>query len=300
MDHPNFEVIHVGGNCYTVNDRGQTVAIVTSQGYIDWLLRSPMDRGKLIREVRKETHMCYTRGLKLMLVCPHLRPIAPEGTAARLADFSYRVEDHGRRLVLVGEGESKRGDFVNRTEAELTTDERGIRYEWRLTTTITNASDAPQPIHHLEYNNVYPSLAGRCFLFAPQKQYNCTLMTDADGEVWAFPHQHQMHYGRKIAALEFAEGSTAGFFGESTGSPVVIVDRCTAPPDWAICDMYYDLHCMARAEGAWAPDETFEVEYRVKYLTDAESKEMRSRARSVPVTDADRESHQCPDRKSVV
>jgi hypothetical protein len=133
-------------------------------------------------------------------------------------------------------------------------------------TAITNQADKPIEIPNLEYNNVYPGKAGRCMMFAPTKEYSCTLMVDRDGVVWKYPHQHVMHYRHKIAQHTFAPGSLSGFFGEETGNPVVVCHRGSTAPDWAICDMYYDLHCCGRPERAMQPGETWDFDYTIKYL----------------------------------
>jgi hypothetical protein len=145
----------------------------------------------------------------------------------------------------------------------------------------------------IEYNNVYPAGTGRCMLFEPEKVYDRTLMVDRDGTVWDFPHQHCMHYTRKIRELDFAEGTLAGFFGEDL-NPVVIVDRSSLPPDWAICDMYYDLHCGARPTGPIEPGTEYTWRYRVKYLDGGESAPLMRQAKHVPVTAEDYRSHHWP------
>jgi hypothetical protein len=161
-------------------------------------------------------------------------------------------------------------------------------------TVITCTADGPSDLAGIEYNNIYPGKAGRCFMFADSKEFDCTLLTDRAGVVWRFPHQHLMHYSRKIRELAFAPGSIGGFFGQPDGGPVVVVDKASAPPTWAICDMYYDLHCCARAEGPVQPGQTFTFDYTVKYLSGDESRAMLDTARDVVVTDEDRARHAYP------
>ena len=283
MTSPRFEIADIGNNCYTINDRNRTVAIITSQGYIDWLLKSPMQDGPLIAEIRKETHLSYTLGLKLLLITPT--------PATVLKGFSYRVQNGGSQLVLSGRGETADGKFTSETIAVLHPDDKMSRYEWDMETMITNATGEPIAIRGLEYNNVYPGKAGRCLCFAPEKEYNSTLMVDRDGIVWRFPHQHMMHYGRKISKLNFDVGTMAGFFGEQTGNPVVIVKDSPVEPDWGICDMYYDLHCCARTPEGFKPGEKLTFRYTVKYLGKLESEKwVAAAARPVPV-DADDWAH---------
>jgi len=283
MATPSFELVDIGDDCYTINDQGRTVAIVTSQGYIDWLLRSPMEDGPLLTSIRKETHLSYTLGLKLELITPT--------PPTRLKQLSHRIEADGARLVLIGEGETEDGTFRSETTAILGTDDNAARHEWELETVITCTAKGPAELRWIEFNNVFPGLAGRCMLYAPQKEYNCTLMVDRDGVVWNFAHQHLMHYTAKISELQFAPGTMAGFFGEETGSPVVITRESSLAPDWAICDMYYDLHCGARPSGPIEPGEQHTFRYTVKYLGQAESAKLLEAARPVPVVEQDYATH---------
>ena len=283
---PEFQVADIGKGCHTVNDRGRTVAIVTSQGYIDWLLQSPLARGGLVRSIPKETHLSYVLGLKLMLTTP-----TPE---TWLRELSHRIEEDGARLVLCGRAATHARDFTSETTAVLACNHATGRYEWELQTIIACTAEEPVKLPWIEYNNVYPGKCGRCMLFAPTKEYNCTLMVDRDGAVWRFPHQHLMHYSAKISRLHFAVGTMGGFFGEHTGNPVVVVTESNLPPDWAICDMYYDLHCGARPDGPIQPGRKLTFRYQVKYLGAAESKKLLAASKPIPVDKNDWTLHTCP------
>ncbi|OPZ25177.1 MAG: hypothetical protein BWZ02_02574 [Lentisphaerae bacterium ADurb.BinA184] len=282
-----FSITPIGDGCHVLNERDRTVAIVTSQGYIDWLLRGPATPGPLLHGIRKETHLSYVLGLKLLLHMPHL-------SDARMTGFQARIGDDGRTATLTGEAVSADGRFASTTSATIHVNPVTEWYEWDLTTVLQCRADQPVELSWIEYNNIYPAGCGRCMLFAPEKKYHSTLMVDSAQRVWEFPHQHTMHYGRKIPALTFARGSLAGFFGEQDGSPVCIVHESDLEPDWAICDMYYDLHCGARTAGPIVPGEEVKWRYTIKYLTPAESRPFIEAARPVPVTDADREQHLAP------
>ena len=288
MFSPSFSVTQLGDGQYTINDGGRTVALISSQGYVDWLLTSPSQPGPLLTRIEKETHLCYTLGFKFMLVTPT--------PATELQHFSYHLEDHDTRLVLEGTGKSMDGAFTSFTTAELSLDAGSGRYRWSLDTTITCTAPVATPIRTLEYNNVYPARTGCCMLFTPQKEYSCTLMTDADGVIWRFPHQHQLHYSRKINQLPFADGSIAGFFGEPAphGYPVVEVVSSTLPPNWAICDMYYDLHCMALPPGSAEPGDSYRFRYLIKYLDPLEAERMLQMSRPAPITLDDWDAYDMP------
>jgi len=287
MPQPQFEVVPLGNQCYTINDNGRTVATISSQGFIDWLLHSPLQPGPLVTEIIKETHLCYTLGLKMQL-----NVLTP---ATNLTAFSYQLEEDNACVVLIGEGLSADGHFSSRTVATLAVNRTASGYYWQFATTIS-CVDGPATLHGIEYNNVYPRNTGCCMLYTPRKEYSCTLMTDSDGVIWRFPHQHMMHYSVKISQLEFATGTMAGFFGEPApaGYPVVTVLDSDLPPDWAICDMYYDLHCMARISGTVQTGESWNFRYEIKYLDDVDASPLLLKSQPVRVTLDDWEIHDYP------
>jgi len=289
MSQPLFEVVELGENRWIINDRGRTVATVTNQGGIDWLLKSPMDDGPLITKIEKDCHLANTVGLRLAaFVPPSMRAVG-----GSMQPLEWRLENPSRLWLRSGVG-SDDGEFSSVTTAVLTTDERATRYEWHLDTEFVYHGKEPKLFPTLEFDNVYPSLAGRCFLYAPRKQYRWTLMNDADGVIWRCPHQHTLHYGCKIPDVRFGPGSWAGFFGETTGSPVVVVDECDAEPFWAICDMYYDLHCQVRYTKPIQPGQTLRYRHKVKYLSDAESQKLVDASRTFNITEEDRRAHSAP------
>lgn len=283
-----FSVEDIGAGCWTINDAGKTVAYVTSQGYVDWLLKSPSQEGPKLTSLRKETHLEYTLGLKLVL--------APPDLGLALVDKRWELLEEGRRVKLTGVSKSSDGRFEAVTEAILSADRDGGRYLWTCHTAILCSSPTPVTLAGLEFNNIYPGKCGRCFMFAADKEFDRTLMVDRAGAVWEFPHQHLMHYtaSGKFDPLQFAEGTVAGFFGKEKESPVVEVIRSSLTPCWAICDMFYDLHCQALTPKPIQPGEKLEFDYVVKYLAEAESMALKARARRVPVTAADRVKYDYP------
>jgi len=283
---PCFEVIPVNDGCHVVNDGGKTIALVSSQGSIDWLIRSPIEPGHRISHIEKETHLSYVQGLKIDLVPPHPHLL--------LRQFDYQLAEDGSTVTLIGDSRSEDGKFEARAEAELSVCERGARYEWLFRSTLACLSKEPVDISGIEFTNVYPGGCGGCFLYAPQKKFTDTLMTDREGSVWRFPHQHTMHYSPKIEKLRFAKGTLAGFFGESTGSPVVEVRESTLEPDWAICDMYFDLHCLVRVPKPLKKGHIHRYEALIRYLSDTESRALLQRARPIQITDQDRRTHDFP------
>jgi len=289
MSQPQFEMVDLGHNRWVINDHGRTVATVTNQGGIEWLLKSPMDEGPLVTNIVKDNHLANTTGLRLAgFVPPSMRVVG-----GAMGPLQWRLENPSRMWLRSGVT-SDDGEFTSVTTAVLTTDDRTTRYEWRLDTEFTFHGKEPKHFPILEFQNIYPGLAGRCFLYAPRKEYRWTLMNDAEGTIWRFPHQHTLHYGIKIPDLRFGPGSWAGFFGEPTGSPIVVVDSCDDEPYWGICDMYYDLHCQVRFSKPIQPGQTLRYRHKVKYLSDAESQKLVDASRAVSVTDEDRRSHAAP------
>jgi len=291
MTTPQFEFVSIGNDCYLINDGPRTVAIVTSQGFIDWLLSSPMQEGPLLTSIRKETHLSYTLGFKMQLNVLHIDPVASGGT--KLKRVEHRIEPDGD-LVLTADCASSDGLFTSRTVARLGTDPLRSRYQWQFDTVLRYGGAEPVELTGIEFNNVYPSFAGRCMLFEPQKQFQSTLMVDSQGTAWRFPHQHTLHYSPTIDRLHFATGTVAGFFNEAAGNPVVIVEEGTFEPTWAICDMYYDLHCIAKVGRAVEPGEEMRYAYQVKYLGRVESEKLMADARQVEVPSETHERYQYP------
>ncbi|MGI6496770.1 MAG: hypothetical protein ACOX5G_11945 [Kiritimatiellia bacterium] len=271
---PAFTFRDINLGCFAIDGQGRTVATVTPQGYIDWVLVSPADDGPLIREVPCETHLCYVMGLKMLLNLP-----SPCGEQVAL---ERELLDNGRSVRLSGVSRDPGDLWRGHTAATLSPNPATGRLEWAFETSLEYLGDRAIDVESLEYNNVYPGTVGRCMLFAPQKTHSSTILVDRDGVPWKFPHQHSMHYSRKIRTLRFAAGSMAGFFGEKL-NPVVVVEESSFEPDWAICDMYYDLHCMCRVPRPIQPGETLFWRYRVKYLDEAESAPVTGRARHIPV-----------------
>ncbi|MCX7934901.1 MAG: hypothetical protein N3A66_06540, partial [Planctomycetota bacterium] len=185
------------------------------------------------------------------------------------------------------------GKLAGEHRAEISLDAETGRYRWYLSAVLRSMASAPMALKWLEYTNVYPAGTGRCMLFTPQKRYDRTILTAADGQAWEFPHQHTLHYTVKINDLSFAVGSLGGFFLEEL-NPVVIVQEATMPPDWAICDMYYDLHCGARPAGEIAPGAEHRFIAEIKYLDRQEAEPLVQRARRVPITAEDYRRYHFP------
>ena len=258
---------------------------MTSQGYVDWLIYEPDQPGVLITKLYKETHLSYTLGLKF-----ELRTQTP---ATELQRLTYEIAPDGSEVHLHGVCETVDGQFGSSTDARLFLGTDG-RYRWDVETTIDNRSRETKDLPAIEYNNVYPGKAGRCMLFAPTKEYSATIVTDSHGEAWTFPHQHMMGYGNKLAALNFAVGSIGGFAGEPDGNPSVEVTKASHEPQWAICDMYYDLHCCGRLSSPLEPGGMIRYSYTIRYLSPTESADLDARAKPIPVTTEDWQAHDYP------
>lgn len=277
MRVPHLSIEQINFGCFAINDGDRTVAIVTPQGYIDWVQISPDDEAARIREVPCPTHLCYVMGLKIVLHLPHICDLHDSPAKCEIAP-------DGASLRLTADSHDAAGSWRGHHEATLAVNPVTRRYEWSLKTSLACVADKPvvPAKNWIEFNNVYPGTVGRCMLFAPQKTHSSTIMVDRDGVAWKFPHQHSMHYTFKINRLDFADGTIAGFFGEAM-NPVVEIKKSAFVPDWAICDMYYDLHCGCRVPRAIEPGETLSWDYTVRYLDAAESEKIAGHARHIPV-----------------
>lgn len=290
---PSFEVHPVNNGGHVINDRGKTVALVTRHGYVDWLLRSPDEEGECVDHIHKDTHLSYIRGLKFTLYVPYLTDaVGRTGTIITTIDF--RVEQGGSRLILIGLGRQPAGCFESRTEAALEVSADGRRYEWKLHTSITSLLDEAHALQGIEYNNLCPARSYRGILHPGEKEFTRTLMEDEEGTVWEFPHQHALHYGRKLRNLKFGQTSWAGYFDSANGCPVITVTQSHLPLHWEICDMYYDLHCSARAPYDFRPRETIAFSYAIGYLFVDEAKAFSQNVRRIEVNDSDRDARERP------
>ena len=287
-DSTGFECRTLPGGGYAIDDAGGTVALVSPFGVVDWLRRQPGRRSERHTKLRKPTHNCYTLGLKLEL--PTITPLS-SATSVTVA-----VAEDRRRAVLRLECISQDGNFRSSVEATLAATAPEGSYAWRLEYTVTCVATSPVEIPWIEFANVLPARTGECFLLAPHKKFSSVLMCDRDGTVWNFPHQHSLHYSSagKIPALHFARGTWAGWFVDRDGCPIVEVEDCDLTPDWAICDMFYDLHCGARVEHPIKPGESVRYVARVRYLDESRGRQLLENARAIPITDDDRERHLWP------
>src|SRR5690606_4258014 len=103
-----------------------------------------------------------------------------------------------------------------------------------------------------------------------------------------------LHYGKKLKTLRFGTQSWAGFFGSKNSCPVITVSKSDLPLHWEICDMYYDLHCAARAPREFAAKEITSFSYTIKYLDPAEARRWAHGARTIPIDQNDRQKHNYP------
>jgi len=287
VNSPAFEFCGLGDGNLALNDRGRTVALVTRHGYIDWILRSPAEEGPRFDRMTAGTHPGDVLGLRLALCLPSL-------TEANMTDIRGEPGGNGATATLLGEAVSGDGSFSSRTIATLRVNARTNWYEWDLVTTARCLADKPVNLSWIEYNSIYPASCGRRMLLAPEKRYHSTMLVDSAGVVWAFPHQHVLHYGAKIRQLHFGQSSVAGFFGEQGGSPVCVLRESSLEPDWDICSKSYSLRCGSRCSAPVRPGQEMRWRYSVKYLTPAQSRPLLQAARPIPVTAADWQRHTCP------
>lgn len=283
---PVFQVNAVNNGGYVINDRGRTVALISKHGYVDWLLRTPHEAGELITHIPKETHLSYVRGLKFNLEVPYLRDQQTR-IGTRIESISFTLGECNEELWISAQGRREDGRFRSLTKAHLSLSSDGLRYEWRLSTTISHLGDTPHTLSEIEYNNILPGQAYRGILHLGEKEFSRTLCEDAEGVVWEFPHQHAYHYGRKLRPLTFGKRSWAGFFDSQAGCPVVTVMESDLPLHWGICDMYYDLHCAAAPPHTFSPGEEVRFDYKISYLLPDEAAALSRHTQRVAFTEAE-------------
>jgi len=289
MYKPNFTVNDIGGKCYTINDNEKTVAVISSQGIIDWLLHFTVDRGETITELKKEPHLSYINGFKIELVS--------KTPATFLSEIEFELTNGQTELLITAVSYSDDNTFKSVTKALLYVCEEGSLYQWKLDTTITSIAERDIAMNSVEYNNLYPHGVGRCMLFEREKLYSHTLIEDKSGDFWAFPHQHAMHYSAKIEELGLQGGNIAGFFGEPCPEKcyTVQVTYSNAVTDWAICDMYYDLHCLLRvADGVFKPGNSLTAQYIVTAILPSDADNLLSAAKQIPVNEDNLKTHDYP------
>ena len=275
------------GNCYAIDDGEKTIATISSQGVVDWLLRTPRDEGHLVELLRKETSLDHTLGVKIELKSQH-----PKGF---LRTLEITPSADGQSIHHKATGETADGAYQSVCDYDLRVEGKGdaSRYYWDLAMTIQYVGKEPrllmdkrpdrQPF--LEFTNVYPGKTGRGMFFAKEKEYTHTLISDVDDVVWSFPHQAKWHYGAHLRALQLKVGTFGAFAGFSEGALKTTVLESNLVPTWGICDMYKDLHCSAFAPKTVQPGESFFYRCRIEFVSVAETDALLQKARLIPVTE---------------
>jgi len=277
----SFEKINLESHVLSIGN--STVALITPQGYVDWVQPGPAFESAKITEIRKETHLCHVLGTKFNLHFCHL--------TEEMDAFDFQVTADS--AIITAESHSPDGLFRAKHIAEITLNSETGLYEWVVTASLVLCSEKPVSVPWLEYTNVYPTAAGRCMLYEPEKKFRHILMNDSDGTVWDFPHQHTLHYRKKIEKLTFNQGGFAGFFCESL-NPCVTVEQSTFMPDWAICDMYYDLHCGLRPDKDLDSRSEISVRSRIHYMNRERGEALVRESKQIPITEEDYAAHEFP------
>jgi len=281
-----FSVRSINLDCSAIDDAtGQTVAYVTPQGWVDWLLREPGQPGEHLESIDKETHLGNVRGLKFNLHVQH-------PSTGTIRGIDIRTSAQGNKVIVSAQSTRDNG-LRAECRAELGVSADTGRYEWHLVTRLECTSPTPLDLPWIEYNNILPAATGGRFLFERRKKFNRFLIEDKDGVVWEFPHQHVLDYRpynggqeRKPIPLRGAAGNWGGFFGEAW-NPVLTVDACDGEPCWGICDAYLDFHCSTRFNRAMQPGEARTWRYHIHWLDADQAKQLQANARRYPVSEAD-------------
>jgi len=285
MNKQGFTTASLNLDCTAINHNGRTVAVVSPQGHVDWMLASPVEKGPLLKSVYTEPHLSYTLGLKFVLHFPDL--------CEKMTEVKAVATNNGSGALLTGRSCSADGAWEGFHEAVLSVNPVSGRYEWDVKAELERKTGRMENATEIEFNNIYPAGTGRGMLCVAGKKYSYTALVDRDGVAWRFPHQHTMHYGGKISPLRFSVGTTAGFFMEDL-NPVVTVDESCCEPVWGICDMYYDMHCRARMPGGMAAGTKSHWRHRIRYLDRKEAADLLAKERYIPVTADDYRRHDGP------
>jgi len=286
-----FLVRSINLDCSAIDDAsGKTVAYVTPQGWVDWLLREPGQPGEHLESIDKETHLGNVRGMKFNL---HMQN--PWADIFHNSDIQVAEQGHG--VIISARSEPHDGLSLSECRAELCVSTETGRYEWNFVTRLENTSPKPLELPWVEYNNILPADTGGRFLWERRKKFDRCLIEDKDGVIWECPHQHVLDYwligrpGQKKLPLLFsgAVGNWGGFFGEAF-NPVVTTEACDGEPCWGICDAYYDFHCCTRHDRPLRPGEAWSWRYRIHWLDAAQAKPVLEKARRIPVSELDWQS----------
>jgi len=283
-----FSLRTINLDCVAIDGQaGNTVALVTRQGWVDWLLREPGQPGERVTAIDKETHLGNVRGLKFNLVIQHPFTVALEPPQVTLAE-------DGCKVVLFCRSAPADRSFLGEHRAELVLSTKTGRYEWHHHTRLERTASEPLRIFYIEYNNILPANTGGRFLCERTKKFDRCLLQDRDGVIWEFPHQHVLDswligrpgQERLPMPQRGGPGCWGGFFGEAF-NPIVTLDTSDGEPCWGVCDAYYDFHCCTRQPDPLPPGKSWNWRYRIHYLSAAEAKPLLANVRRLPVSEAD-------------
>jgi len=270
------------GGFWRIRAGSVNVAVIGPHGMVDWLSDDPL-HAPPEEPIWKEAHLGFVRGVKFELVM---------ATPFTQVDSLLVSEDVGRIVVEVRSLSADR-QFVAQHRAVLALAGDG-RLQWTIDARFASGGPTvPAPHAELEYGNVYPARCGNGWLQTADKRFNETLISAADGTLWSFPHQHALHYGHVLSHLDLAvsPGSFVAFAGPDDEALLIETLATNAPLTWAICDMFYDLHCLISAP---AHIGAVHVRTRLRWAAKSEAASLCARAKRVTISPELEARHRTP------
>ncbi len=272
------------GGFWCIRAGGACVAVIGPHGMVDWLTDDPY-KAPPEEPIWKEAHLGFVRGVKFELV------MATPFTEVASLDVS---EDQGRIVVEV-RSQSADQRFIAQHRAVLARASDG-RLQWTIDARFASSGlTQPAPVAELEYGNVYPARCGNGWLQTADKRFSETLIAGTDGTLWSFPHQHALHYGHVLREFDLAtaRGAFAAFSGPDDEALLIETLATNVPLTWAICDMFYDLHCLISAPAHIGADPVH-VRTCLRWAAKSEAASLRARAKLVTISAELEARHRTP------
>ena len=277
-----FYIHEVSPEYLVIEDECATIArIGRSTGTVDWL-QVKVGEGNKRDLPAQEPHMMNIAGYKFEMLPPS---VAENGYAAfRLNPNDLACTIENGQPVIRACYHDVNEEFEIRSEALCGVNITTQRYQWQISTSVIVLKPFSSP--YIEFNNIYPSNCGRGMLFARQKRYDCTVVQDADGVYWSFPHQHRFSSNECFPKLTFGTTGFACFLGPKSPDEYLAIDvlHSDAPLSWGVCNLLYDHHCgVLIGDRQLLPGESLSYRCLVYTLDETQADEIASKKQNIPV-----------------